>query len=81
MHIVDLLQKESIELNASVATKDEAIDRLIALQNAGGNLSDIAEYKKGILAREALRLYGRGRRHSDTSREERMRSNVRGSRQ
>jgi PTS system fructose-specific IIC component len=54
MHIVDLLQKESIELNASVATKDEAIDRLIALQNAGGNLSDIAEYKKGILAREAL---------------------------
>lgn len=52
MRIVDLLQKNSIELNVSVNSKSEAIDKLIALQNAGGNILDIETYKKGILARE-----------------------------
>lgn len=52
MRIVDLLQKNSIELNAKVNSKSEAIDKLIALQNAGGNILDIETYKKGILARE-----------------------------
>lgn len=53
MRITDLLQKQSIALSVSVSSKEEAIDRLIALQAAGGNLLDEAEYKKGILAREA----------------------------
>lgn len=52
MRIVDLLQKNSIELNVKVNSKSEAIDKLIALQNAGGNILDIETYKKGILARE-----------------------------
>jgi len=53
MRIVDLLRKNCIELSADVHSKEEAIDRLIALQTAGGNLLDPVEYKKGILAREA----------------------------
>lgn len=53
MRIVDLLQKQSIQLNAKVSSKDEAINKLISLQKAGGNLSNVEEYKKGILAREA----------------------------
>lgn len=52
MKITDLLHKESIELGASVTTKDEAFDKLISLMEASGNLSDREEYKKGIYARE-----------------------------
>ncbi len=52
MRIKDLLNKNSIELNASVNSKSEAIDKLISLQIAGGNISDATEYKKAILARE-----------------------------
>lgn len=52
MRIVELLNKKSIELGANVATKDEAIDKLVALQVAGGKIKDAAEYKAAILARE-----------------------------
>lgn len=52
MRITDLLKKQSIELNAKVSSKADAIDKLISLQDAGGNLNDKALYKKGILARE-----------------------------
>lgn len=52
MKITDLLHKESIELGASVATKDEAFEKLISLMDASGNLTDREEYKKGIYARE-----------------------------
>lgn len=53
MRIVDLLKKESIQLNASPTSKQEAIDMLVELQAKGGNIADKDEYKKGILAREA----------------------------
>ncbi|WP_295212555.1 fructose-specific PTS transporter subunit EIIC [Ruminococcus sp.] len=52
MRIVDLLKKDSIQLNASPKSKSEAIDMLIDLQVKGGNIADREEYKKGILARE-----------------------------
>lgn len=52
MRIVDLLSKESIQLNGSPKNKAEAIDMLVDLQVKGGNISDKEEYKKGILARE-----------------------------
>lgn len=52
MRIVDLLNKDRIMLNASPKSKSEAIDMLIDLQVKGGNIADIDEYKKGILARE-----------------------------
>ena len=52
MRIVDLLKKESIQLNAAPKSKSEAIDMLVDLQVKGGNISDKEEYKKGIIARE-----------------------------
>lgn len=52
MRIVDLLKKDSIQLNALPRSKKEAIDMLIKLQVKGGNIVDKEEYKKEILARE-----------------------------
>lgn len=54
MRIVDLLSKESIMLNGTPKTKSEAIDMLVDLQVKSGKISDKAEYKKGILAREQM---------------------------
>lgn len=53
MRITDLLKNESILLNQTLGSKDEAIDALIALHEKSGNLKDREEYKKCILAREA----------------------------
>ncbi len=53
MRITDLLQKESISLNRELASKSDAIDALIALQEKAGNLSNKEAYKTAILAREA----------------------------
>ena len=52
MRIIDLLKSGAIELNTSVATKDEAIDKLVSLHDAVGNLADRQEYKHEILLRE-----------------------------
>ena len=52
MRIVDLLNKESIKLNALPKSKNEAIDMLVDLQVKGGSIIDKDAYKKGILARE-----------------------------
>ncbi len=60
MRIIQLLKKESILLNASVASKAEAIDTLVELMNKGGHLSDKDDYKKGILEREASSTTGIG---------------------
>lgn len=53
MRITDLLKSNAIELNVSLATKDEAIDKLIALHEKAGNLTDAAKYKEDILQRES----------------------------
>lgn len=53
MRIIDLLKKDAIELNTSVASKNDAIDKLIALHEKAGNLVDVNAYKEAILAREA----------------------------
>lgn len=52
MRIIDLLKSGAIELNTSVAAKEEAIDKLVALHDAVGNLADRQEYKHAILLRE-----------------------------
>ncbi len=52
MRIVDLLNKDSIMLDASPKNKAEAIDMLVELQIRSGKIADKDEYKKGILARE-----------------------------
>ncbi|MEE1351889.1 MAG: fructose-specific PTS transporter subunit EIIC [Clostridia bacterium] len=54
MRITDLLNVESIKLNASPKTKQEAIEELIDLQVKGGKIADREAYKEGILAREAM---------------------------
>lgn len=53
MRITNLLKNESILLNQTLGSKEEAIDALIALHEKSGNLKDREEYKKCILAREA----------------------------
>ena len=49
MKIIDLLKKNAIELNASVASKNDAIDKLIALHEKAGNLLDVNEYRRQYL--------------------------------
>ena len=52
MRITDLLKSNAIELGVNLASKDEAIDRLIALHEKAGNLKDPAKFKEDILKRE-----------------------------
>ncbi len=53
MRITELLKKESIQLGIAATSKDDAINQLTGLMEAGGRLNDRAGYKEGILAREA----------------------------
>ncbi len=53
MRIIDLLKPEAITLGVDIASKDDAINALVGLHAAAGNLNDKDEYKKAILAREA----------------------------
>ena len=52
MRIIDLLKADAIELNTSVSSKADAIDKMISLHEKAGNLTDVNEYKKAILERE-----------------------------
>ncbi len=60
MKIIDLLNKNSICLNLKATTKKEAIDELVDLVDASGNLSDKEAYKQGIIAREEQSTTGIG---------------------
>ncbi|MBR3235640.1 MAG: PTS sugar transporter subunit IIA [Atopobiaceae bacterium] len=53
MKITDLLKVEGIKVGATATNQMDAIDQLVALQDASGNIKDPAAYKQGILAREA----------------------------
>ncbi len=53
MKIRDLLKAQSIVINAPVASKDEAISKMIDLHEAAGNLTDKQVYLEGILKRES----------------------------
>ncbi|MBP3274995.1 MAG: PTS sugar transporter subunit IIA, partial [Butyrivibrio sp.] len=52
MKITDLLKKEGIALNVDAADQNAAIDKLIALHEAVGNLSNVSAFKEAILERE-----------------------------
>ena len=52
MKIADLLAKESIDLQAKVGSKAEALEHLVALMAKSGKLADEAEYRRCVLARE-----------------------------
>ena len=54
MRITDLLKKEGITLNAAPENKRAAIDQLVALHEACGNLVDVEAYREGILKREEM---------------------------
>ena len=54
MRITDLLQPEGILLHVSPDSKAAAIDLLVDLQKRAGSLSDTAQYKADILAREEM---------------------------
>ena len=51
MKITDLLKPEGIKVGATATSQDDAINQLIALQDASGNINDTVAYKKAILAR------------------------------
>lgn len=53
MRIIDLLKPEAITLGLDISTKDDAINALVGLHAAAGNLNDKDAYKEAILAREA----------------------------
>lgn len=53
MRITDLLSKDAILLNASFSSKQQVIDKLVAVHKAVGNITNVTRYKNGILAREA----------------------------
>ncbi len=53
MKIKDLLTVDAIALGVTAADRDAAIDRLISLHEAVGNLSDAAAFKEAILKRES----------------------------
>lgn len=46
MRITELLSKESIALGVKVDSKDAAIDYLVNLHDAAGNISDKKTYKE-----------------------------------
>ena len=52
MKIKDLLSPRAIRLNAPAESKSQAIDALVELHAAAGNLTDPSAYKAAILARE-----------------------------
>ena len=52
MRIIDLLKPEAITLGLDISSKDDAINALIGLHAAAGNLKDKDAYKAATLARE-----------------------------
>ena len=52
MKLVDLLRKESINLNGEVRSKKETIDQMVDLMAAGGNIADVDIYREGVYKRE-----------------------------
>ena len=60
MRITDLLKSDSIVLGAAPSDKAAAINALADLMEAGGNLTDKAQYTKDVFAREASGTTGLG---------------------
>lgn len=52
MRITELLKPQGIALGVQVDSKEAAIDYMVDLQDKSGNITDKAEYKRGILERE-----------------------------
>ena len=60
MRIRDLLSKESIQLNAAPASKNDIISQLVDLMDKSGKIANKEQYLKDVLAREASGTTGLG---------------------
>ena len=52
MKIRELLATESIQLNGTAASKEDAIEQMIALMAKSGKINDVEKYREGVYARE-----------------------------
>ena len=60
MRIIDLLDKNSISLNAAPADKKETLDLAVELMAKSGKLSDVEKYREQVYAREEESTTGIG---------------------
>ena len=60
LKITDLIAPRAIDLDAHVATKPEALDRLTTLANAAGYLWDAAAFRAALQVREETVTTGIG---------------------
>ena len=60
MRITDLLDKDSISLNAAPADKKETLDLAVELMAKSGKLSDVEKYREQVYAREEESTTGIG---------------------
>lgn len=60
MRITDLLDKNSINLNASPQNKKEALDQAVELMVRSGKINDVEAYRKQVYAREEESTTGVG---------------------
>ena len=60
MRITDLLDKKSISLTGSPASKSEALDQMVALMVKSGNIRNEEEYRKQVYLREEESTTGIG---------------------
>lgn len=60
MRITDLIDKRSINLNASPKNKSEALDEAVELMAASGKINDKEAYRKQVYAREEESTTGVG---------------------
>ena len=60
MRITDLLDKNSISLNAAPADKKETLDLVVELMAKSGKLSDVEKYREQVYAREEESTTGIG---------------------
>ncbi|MDY4742722.1 MAG: fructose-specific PTS transporter subunit EIIC [Lachnospira sp.] len=60
MRITDLLDKKSINLNASPKSKNEALDMAVSLMAKSGKIDDVESYRRKVYAREEESTTGVG---------------------
>lgn len=54
MNIYEMMNENAVEIGAELCSKDEALDRLIALHKKSGNIHNISALRREIAAREKL---------------------------
>lgn len=60
MKITDLLSIETIDINAAATSKNDVIEKAVALITKSGAISDVETYKKGVYHREEESTTGIG---------------------